>query len=107
MSSSSTYSVIEVMNGLLTVIRRQAGCPEDGSGEGSRERTAGANHWERSERDFPGKDLFIMDTSYCCFVLLHVVLYTVFVFLNRIYIMMCVACVTFVILDLSGLYRPS
>ena len=88
----SLAEIIEIMNGLLTLICHQAGCPEDGSGEGSRERTAGANHWERSERDFPGKALllWIRLIAALCFYMLFCTLF-LFFFNLVIYIMMCVA----------------
>lgn len=49
--------LIEYMNDLLAVVRPQARSPEGSAGEGGGERSAGANHWERSQRDFPGKAL--------------------------------------------------
>lgn len=42
---------------LVTFVHPQARRPEDSPGEGSRKRTAGANHWERSQRDLPGEAL--------------------------------------------------
>lgn len=49
---------IEYINYLLTLVHPQARSPEGSPGEGSGERTTGANHWERSQRDFPGKALY-------------------------------------------------
>lgn len=41
------------------VVQPQARRPENGSAEGSRTRTAGADHWERSLWNLPGKILHL------------------------------------------------